>query len=69
MVLIVVCLFAAVDVARTVATLIASQSGDTAISMSMPATVVESLGYVAAAVVLAWWARAFGAEVRRLGAL
>jgi hypothetical protein len=69
MVLIIVCLFAAVDVARTVATLIASQSGDTAISMSMPPTVVESLGYVAAAVVLAAWARAFGAEVRRLGAL
>jgi hypothetical protein len=65
MVLIIVCLFAAVDVARTVAT----QSGDTAISMSMPPTVVESLGYVAAAVVLAAWARAFGAEVRRLGAL
>jgi hypothetical protein len=67
-VLIVVCLFAAVDVARTVATLIAAQSGDTPISTSVPATVAESVGYVVAAAVLAAWARAFGAEVRRLGA-
>ncbi len=67
-VLIVVCLFAAVDVARTVATLITAQSGDTPISTSVPATVAESLGYIVAAAVLAAWARAFGAEVRRLGA-
>jgi hypothetical protein len=31
--------------------------------------VAEALGYVVAALVLAAWARAFGAEVRRLGAL
>ncbi len=67
--LIVVCLVAAVDVARTVATVIAAQSGDTQISATILATVVEAAGYVVAAVVLAAWARAFGAEVRRLGAL
>jgi hypothetical protein len=67
--LVVVCLFAAVDVARTIASVIAAQSGDRQISTTMPATVAEALGYVLAAVVLAAWARAFGAEVRRLGAL
>ena len=67
--LVVVCLFAAVDAARTVASLIAAQSGDTQVSTTMPATVAEALGYVVAALVLAAWARAFGAEVRRLGAL
>jgi hypothetical protein len=67
--LLVVCLLAAVDVARTVASSIAVQSGDAQISTTMPATVAEALGYVAAAAVLAVWARAFGAEVRRLGAL
>jgi hypothetical protein len=67
--LVVVCLFAAVDVARTIASVIAAQSGDRQISTTMPATVAEALGYVVAAVVLAAWARGFGAEVRRLGAL
>jgi hypothetical protein len=67
--LLVVCLLAAVDVARAVASSIAVQSGDAQISRTMPATVAEALGYVAAATVLAVWARAFGAEVRRLGAL
>ena len=67
--LVVVCLLAAVDVARTVATVIAAQSGDSPILTTMPATVAEALGYVAAAAVLAMWARRFGAEVRRLGAL
>jgi hypothetical protein len=67
--LVVVCLFAAVDVARTIASVIAAQSGDRQISTIMPATVAEALGYLVAAVVLAAWARSFGAEVRRLGAL
>jgi hypothetical protein len=67
--LVVVCLFAAVDVARTVASVIAAQSGDRQISTTMPATVAEALGYVVAAVVLAAWGRGFAAEVRRLGAL
>ena len=35
-------------------------SGDTADLATMPATVVEALGYVVAALVLAAWARAFG---------
>ena len=68
-VLVVVGLLAAVDVARAVASIIAVQAGDGQISTTMPATLVEALGYVVAAVVLAAWARAFGAEVRRLGAL
>ena len=63
------CLFAAVDVARTIASLIAAQAGDSQISTTMTATLLEALGYVAAAAVLAAWARAFGSEVRRLGAL
>jgi hypothetical protein len=67
--LVVVCLFAAVDLARTIASVIAAQSGDRQVSTTMPATVAEALGYVVAAVVLAEWARGFGAEVRRLGAL
>jgi hypothetical protein len=67
--LLVVCLLAAVDVARAIASSIAVQAGDAQISRTMPATVAEALGYVAAAAVLAVWARAFGAEVRRLGAL
>jgi hypothetical protein len=69
LVLVVVGLLAAVDVARAVAGIIAVQAGDGQISRTMPATLVEALGYVVAAVVLAAWARAFGAEVRRLGAL
>jgi hypothetical protein len=67
--LVMVCLFAAVDVARTAASEITAQAGDRQLSSAMPATVTEALGYVVAAVVLAAWARAFGAEVRRLGAL
>jgi hypothetical protein len=67
--LLLVCVLAAVDVARTIASIIAAQSGDTQISTTMPATVAEALGYLAAATVLAVWARAFGDEVRRLGAL
>jgi hypothetical protein len=67
--LVMVCLFAAVDVARTAASEITAQAGDRQLSSTMPATVTEALGYVVAAVVLAAWARAFGAEVRRLGAL
>jgi len=67
--LVVVCFLAAVDVARTVASEITAQAGDRQLSAAMPATVVEAVGYVVAAVVLAAWARAFGAEVRRLGAL
>jgi hypothetical protein len=67
--LVVVCILAAVDVARTVASVMAVQSGDRQVSTTMPATVVEALGYVAAALMLAAWARAFGSEVRRLGAL
>jgi hypothetical protein len=65
----VVCILAAIDVARTVASVMAVQSGDRQVSTTMPATVVEALGYVAAALMLAVWARAFGSEVRRLGAL
>jgi hypothetical protein len=67
--LVVVCLVAAVDTARTIASVIAAQSGDRQVATTMPATVVEALGYVAAALVLGVWALAFGAEVRRLGAL
>jgi hypothetical protein len=67
--LVVVVLCAAVDVARTVASLIAAQAGDKGIASTMPATVAEALGYVVAALVLAAWARSFGTEVRRLGAL
>jgi hypothetical protein len=67
--LVVVCILAAVDVARTVASVMAVQSGDRQVSTTMPATVVEALGYVVAALMLAAWARAFGSEVRRLGAL
>ncbi len=67
--LVVVCILAAIDVARTVASVMAVQSGDRQVSTTMPATVVEALGYVAAALMLAVWARAFGSEVRRLGAL
>ena len=67
--LVIVCLLGAVDVSRTVASLIAAQAGDRQISAAMPATVVEALGYVAAALILALWAGAFGTELRRLGAL
>jgi hypothetical protein len=67
--LVVVCLLAAVDVARTLASIIAAQSGDRQILTTMPATVAEALGYAVAAAVLAVWARGFGVEVRRLGAL
>ena len=67
--LVLVCLFAAVDAARTIASVIAAQSGDQQLSTTIPATLVEALGYVVAALILALWARAFGAEVRRRGAL
>ena len=62
--LVVVCLLAAVDVARTVASVIAAQSGDTQIATTMPATVVEALGYVVAALVLA----VVGSRLRHRGA-
>jgi len=65
---VVVLLFAAVDAARTIASLIA-ESTDKEIATTMPATIAEALGYVVAALVLAAWAHAFGTEVRRLGAL
>ena len=67
--LVVVLVVAAIDAARTFASVMAVQSGDRQLGTTMPATVVEALGYVAAALVLAVWARAFGSEVRRLGAL
>jgi hypothetical protein len=66
--LVVVLLFAAVDVARTIAGLIA-ESTDRELASAMPATIAEALGYVVAALVLAAWAHSFGTEVRRLGAL
>jgi hypothetical protein len=66
--LVIVLLFAAVDAARAIASLIAA-STDKEISSTLPATIAEAFGYVAAALVLAAWARAFGTEVRRLGAL
>jgi hypothetical protein len=65
---VVVLLFAAVDAARTIASLIA-ESTDREIATTMPATIAEALGYIVAALVLAAWAHAFGTEVRRLGAL
>jgi hypothetical protein len=67
--LVVVLLFAAVDAARAIGSLIAAQSGDNEIASTMPATVAEAAGYVVAALVLTAWALAFGTEVRRLGAL
>ena len=65
----VVCLLAAVDLARAAASVIAAQAGDRQIAASMPATALEALGYALAALVLAAWAYTFGTEVRRLGAL
>ena len=62
-------LCAAVDLARTVASVIAAQSGDRNVEAAIPWTAVEAAGYVVAALVLAVWASTFGAEVRRLGAL
>jgi hypothetical protein len=67
--LVVVALLAAVDSARALASVIAAQSGDHTVSASLPATVLEALGYVVATAVLAMWAHGFGAELRRLGAM
>ncbi len=67
--LVVVALLAAIDVARTAATAIAVQAGDTRIGGTLAATVIEALGYALAAFMLAVWASTFGSEVRRLGAL
>ena len=67
--LVVVCLLAAVDVARTVASVIAAQSGDRPRPDDDAGDGGRALGYVVAALILAAWARAFGADVRRLGAL
>jgi hypothetical protein len=67
--LVLVCLLAAIDVARALASLIAAQSGDRRVGAALNATILEALGYTVAAVVLAVWAYRFGAEVRRLGAL
>jgi hypothetical protein len=67
--LVLVSLFAAVDVARALASLNAAQSGDRRVGAAAPATVLEALGYTVAALVLAGWANRFGSEVRRLGAL
>lgn len=67
--LVLVSLLAALDVARTAASFIAAQSGDTRIGATLAATTVEALGYAAAALMLALWSHRFGTEVRRLGAL
>ena len=67
--LVVVSLFSAIDVARTVASISAAQSGDRAIGMSLAWTAIEAAGYAVAALVLALWATTFGAEIRRLGAV
>jgi hypothetical protein len=67
--LVVVVLGAAVDVARTAASLIAAQSGDRAVGASLAWTAIEAAGYAVSALVLALWASTFGTEVRRLGAL
>jgi hypothetical protein len=67
--LVVVGLCAAIDVARTAASVIAAQSGDRGVGASLPWTAIEALGYAVAALVLAVWASTFGSEVRRLGAL
>jgi hypothetical protein len=67
--LVVVVLFAAVDVARTAASLIAARSGDREVGASVAWTAIEAGGYAVAALVLALWASTFGTEVRRLGAL
>lgn len=67
--LVVVLLLSALDVARTIASISAAQSGDRAVGMSLAWTTVEAAGYVAATVVLALWATTFGAEIRRLGAV
>lgn len=66
--LVVVCLLAAVDIARTAASVIAADAGDRAVAASLPSTAAEALGYAVAALVLAVWAHTFGADVRRLGA-
>ncbi|HEY6469152.1 MAG TPA: hypothetical protein VI434_05240 [Candidatus Dormibacteraeota bacterium] len=66
--LVIVVLFAAIDVARTAASIIAAQSGDHGVGSAVPWTAVEAAGYAVAALVLAFWASTFGAEVRRLGA-
>jgi hypothetical protein len=66
--LLLVWLLAAVDVARTAASIIAANSGDHQVGASLPATAIEAAGYAVASLVLALWANAFGAEVRRLGA-
>jgi len=65
---VVVGLIAAVDIARTVASVITANSGDNGIAATLPSTVAEAGGYAAAALVLAVWAYTFGAEIRRLGA-
>jgi hypothetical protein len=67
--LVVVSLFAATDLARAVASVIAARSGDRSVGASIPWTAVEAGGYAVAVLVLAVWASTFGAEVRRLGAL
>jgi hypothetical protein len=66
--LVVVLLFAAIDVARMAASIIAAQSGDRGVGNALPWTAIEAVGYAVAALVLALWASTFGAEVRRLGA-
>jgi hypothetical protein len=67
--LVVVCLVAAVDVARAVSNLEGALSGHPISTSAFIATVAEAAGFVAAALVLAVWAWLFGGDVRRLGAL
>jgi hypothetical protein len=67
--LVLVWLLAAVDIARTAASVIAAESGDHQVGASLPSTAIEAAGYAVAALVLAVWAYSFGSEVRRLGAL
>lgn len=67
--LVVVCLVAAVEAARAVSHLEGALDAHPISTGMLVSTMVEAAGFIAAALVLAIWAWLFGADVRRLGAL
>ena len=60
-------LIAALEASRTVATGLDAATSEAA-STQLGVVAIETLGYAAAATVLALWARGFAAQLRRLGA-
>jgi hypothetical protein len=67
--LVILCAAATVDAARAARYVVAAVTGDALARTTLAATLVEAVGLMTAAVVLALWAGSFRAQLERVGAL